>query len=189
MEYSLESLRQEYRQGKRYKFLLFYGHAPLPNGIISQSCLSQWWMKPFVVEGITYSCAEQYMMAEKARLFNDARIEEQIMRARDPYDMKKLGRSVRNFDERVWEKNRELIVRTASKAKFGQNPELLTFIIGTGDKILAEASPRDRIWGIGMGRNDPDADNPMRWKGLNLLGFALTQTRDELIAEGADVQS
>ena len=187
MEYSLETLRQEYKQGKRYKFLLFNGHTPLPNGMISQSCLSQWWMKPFTVKGVTYSCAEQYMMAEKARLFRDERIAEQIMRAKDSGSMKSLGRAVRNYDERVWEKNRQQIVRTANKAKFSQNPELLTFILRTQDKILVEASPHDRIWGIGVDKNSPNADNPLRWKGLNLLGFALTQVRDELISEGANV--
>jgi len=75
-------------------------------------------------------------------------------------------------------------VKTASRAKFSQNPELLEFLLGTKGRILVEASPRDRIWGIGMGKQNFDVENPMKWRGTNLLGFALTETRDELLQEG-----
>ena len=74
-----------------------------------------------------------------------------------------------------------LCKRNISGAKFGQNPELLRFLLSTGNRILVEASPYDRIWGIGMDRKSPDASNPMKWRGTNLLGFALTQTRNELL--------
>ena len=190
---TLETLQQEYCAGKKYRFLFFWGHSPQPDGIIGSGCLSQWWMRPFSINDITYSCAEQYMMAEKARLFDDRVMLSKIMAARNPADMKRYGRSVKNFSGPVWDEQCVQIVRTANKAKFGQNPDLFSFLSGTYGKIIAEASPHDRIWGIGMGKDHPDAGNPMKWRGTNLLGFALTDVRDELmkemnkIKEGEDV--
>jgi len=186
MIYTLEALRQEYQKGNRYKYLFFWGHTPPADGSVNQSCLSQWWMQSFEVDGIRYSCAEQYMMAEKARLFQDGDMLEQIMLAKSPKEMKAYGRAVRSFDKSVWDTHCYRIVKTASKAKFSQNPELLQFLLATYNRILVEASPRDRIWGIGMGKSNPDAENPMKWRGHNLLGFALTETRDELIRERDD---
>lgn len=181
--YSLDSLQTEYKKGKRYDFLFFWGHSPLPDGSISQSCLSQWWMRDFEVSGTRYSCAEQYMMAEKARLFHDEKMLAQIMQATSPKDMKAYGRAVRNFNEKEWETHCFRIVTVANEAKFSQNADLLNYLLGTGDKILVEASPYDQIWGIGMGKDDPNVNNPMRWRGRNLLGFALTKVRDDLLRE------
>jgi len=181
MVYSLEALRSEYENGKIYKFLFFYGHTPPSDGSINQSCFSQWWMQNFEVEGVRYLCAEQFMMAEKARLFNDSEMLESIMQTAFPKEMKAYGRAVRNFDQSIWDANCYQIVKNASKAKFTQNTELLEFLLGTRNRILVEASPRDRIWGIGMGKNNLDADNPLKWRGRNLLGFALTEVRDELV--------
>lgn len=186
MIYTLEALRQEYQKGNRYKFLFFWGHTPSSDGSIGPSCLSQWWMQRFEVNGVTYSCAEQYMMAEKARLFRDDDMLAEIMKARSPKEMKAYGRAVQNFDKDVWETHCYRTVKTASKAKFSQNPELLEFLLSTKNRILVEASPRDRIWGIGMGKQNPDVENPMKWRGRNLLGFALTEARDELITERDD---
>ncbi|MCL2148194.1 MAG: NADAR family protein [Methanomassiliicoccaceae archaeon] len=185
MIYTLEELQQECRKGNRHSLLLFYGHTQPPGGAVNQGCLSQWWMRPFTVDGVTYSCAEQYMMAGKARLFNDEKALSAIMSARDPRTMKRHGRSVRDFKDSVWEEHRQRIVMEANRAKFGQNPDLLAFLLGTKGRILAEASPSDRIWGIGMAKGDPGADDPLRWRGKNLLGFALTEVRDELMKEGA----
>ena len=123
------------------------------------------------------------MMAEKARLFNDTDMLEHIMRAVSPNEMKAYGRAVQNFENSVWESQRYQIVKKANIAKFSQNSELLRYLLGTGDRILVEASPRDRIWGIGMGGSNPDAENPMKWRGRNLLGFALTEVRDELLKQ------
>jgi len=183
MIYSLDVLRGEYQKGKSYKFLFFWGHTPPSDRNINQSCLSQWWMQNFEVNGNIYSCAEQYMMAEKARLFHDEEMLKQIMQAVSPKEMKNYGRAVRNFDNEIWASHCFQIVKNANKAKFSQNPELLRFLFGTEDQILVEASPRDRIWGIGMGRNNPDVENPMKWRGRNLLGFALTEIRDELFKD------
>jgi ribA/ribD-fused uncharacterized protein len=187
MIYSLEALRKEYQRGNIYKYLFFWGHTPPPDGSINQSCLSQWWMQPFKIEKIVYSCAEQYMMAEKARLFQDDEMLSKIMDARNPKTMKAYGRSVQNFNKPLWENNCRQIVKRANKAKFSQNQELLSYLLETRTRILVEASPRDRIWGIGMGKNNPDVENPMKWRGSNLLGFILTEVRDELTLEGAHV--
>ena len=121
------------------------------------------------------------MMAEKARLFGDGEMLKQIMQTTFPKEMKAYGRAVRNFEQSIWDANCFQIVKNANKAKFTQDAKLLAFLLGTKKRILVEASPRDRIWGIGMGENNPDAENPLKWRGRNLLGFALTEVRDELL--------
>ena len=88
------------------------------------------------------------------------------------------------FDKEQWDKACDGIVKRGNQAKFSQNPELKEFLLKTGKRILVEASPRDRIWGIGMGRSNPDAENPLKWKGTNLLGFALTEVRDGFLEKG-----
>lgn len=122
------------------------------------------------------------MMAEKARLFGDEPMLAKIMAAGHPKEIKAYGRAVRHFDQKVWEEHSYDIVKKGNLAKFEQNQELWLFMKTTKDRILVEASPRDRIWGIGMGKANPDAENPMKWPGRNLLGFALTEVRDQLLA-------
>lgn len=184
MIYNLEELQKAYSTGERFKFLFFWGHTPDEDGRIGAPCLSQWWQCRFQAEGMEYSCAEQYMMAEKARLFGDKEMLQKIMESSHPKEMKAWGRAVRGFDKEVWDSSCYEIVKKGNQAKFSQNPELLSFLTGTGKRILVEASPRDRIWGIGMGKSNPDAENPLKWKGRNLLGFALTEVRDQFLKEG-----
>ena len=166
--------------GKRAKWVHFWGHAPEKDGRITETCLSQWWMAEFRVEAQPYCCMEQYMMAEKARLFGDEETLEKILEATVQGKIKALGREVKNFDQTEWDKCKHTIVLTGNFQKFLQNPELKDFLLRTGDKILVEASPRDRIWGIGMGKANENAENPAAWRGRNLLGFALMEVRDEL---------
>lgn len=180
MVYNLEELRKACQRGERFKYVFFWGHKPPADGGVNEACFSQWWMCRFTVDGVQYSCAEQYMMAEKARMFGDGEMLEQIMRAHSPKEMKAYGRAVRSFDADKWEASCYDIVRKGNEAKFEQNPQLWEYLKGTGKRILVEASPRDRIWGIGMGKSNPDAENPFKWKGTNLLGFALTEARDRL---------
>ncbi len=180
MKYTVESLRQDYNQGKSMKFLLFWGHTPSPDGGIHKTCLSQWWKSDFEVEADKYCCMEQYMMAEKARLFDDNDVLHEIMTCKDPKKIKALGRKVKHFDEAVWTEKRGNIILNGNLAKFSQNEDLKAFLINTKKKVLVEASPYDKIWGIGMLANDVKAENPLYWKGLNLLGFALMEVRDEL---------
>jgi hypothetical protein len=144
---------------------------------------SQWWDRhPFAIDGVTYATAEHYMMASKARLFGDKAVLQKILAARTPGEAKKLGRMVEGFDDEAWVKHRWEIVVAGNVAKFGQHAALRRYLVETGKKVLVEASPMDRIWGIGMAAHNPDAQNPVAWKGLNLLGFALMEARAQLCA-------
>ncbi|MFG2644620.1 NADAR family protein [Streptomyces sp. NPDC048370] len=176
----IETLTQQVRQGDRVKFLPFWGHRPRPDGQLSASCLSQWWESPFEVEGVRYATAEHWMMAAKARLFGDPEAERAALSSRTPAEAKKAGRLVRGFDETVWERERFAVVVEGSVHKFASDEALRAFLIGTGDRVLVEASPLDRVWGIGLAADDPRATDPSRWRGLNLLGFALMEARQRL---------
>lgn len=179
---SREELVQLVAQGIRPDYFFFWGHQPLPNGEIGKSCLSQWWPARFVVNEVTYETAEHFMMAEKARLFGDEVTRAEVLKAAGPKAAKQLGRGVKNFDEARWEEKRFEFVVEGNLAKFEQNPELGRFLLGTGDKVLVEASPLDRIWGIGLAANAEGATDPRQWRGLNLLGFALMEVRARLRA-------
>jgi len=147
------------------------------------SPFSQWYRCAFTVDANTFNCAEQYMMYGKAQLFSDAEVGAQILAADHPRQHKALGRKVKNFDGGVWNREREGIVRAGNAAKFTQNPELLEKLLATAGTTLVEASPYDKIWGIGLAATDPRAKDPAQWKGQNLLGKILTELRDQLIAE------
>ncbi len=124
-----------------------------------------------------YNCAEQYMMAQKALLFKDIEAHDDIMKTLSPRQQKMRGREIKNFDQKTWDENRLSIVLGANSAKFTQNFDLMLYLLGTGDKPIVEASPEDKIWGIGLSANDPLAQNRETWKGANLLGECLTQVR------------
>ena len=176
-----QDLINHLNHGNQVKYLFFWGHQPNQDGSISKSCFSQWYQAPFELNNIQYKTAEHYMMAEKARLFKDEAMLNQIMAAEHPGEAKKLGRLVKGFQQEEWEKHRFKIVIEGNIGKFSQNQELKAFLMNTGKRILVEASPRDRIWGIGLGQNNPEAENPYKWRGLNLLGFALMGVRNALI--------
>lgn len=162
------------------EYLFFWGHRPAHDGSITASCLSQWWPSPFAVDGVTFATAEHYMMWSKAQLFGDTSVASRVLRARHPDEAKTLGRNVRGFDESTWVDRRYGIVVAGSVAKFGQNDDLKAFLLGTGERVLVEASPLDRVWGIGLAADDPRAADPDRWLGLNLLGRALMEAREVL---------
>lgn len=141
---------------------------------------SQWTPSTFTVDGVTYSCAEQFMMAEKARLFGDETTRARILATTSPREHKRLGRLVAGFVDEVWERERVEIVVRGNLAKFSQDPALLEALLATGDKVLVEASPTDRVWGVGRRPTDPAACQPERWRGQNLLGKALERVRHAL---------
>jgi ribA/ribD-fused uncharacterized protein len=172
----VEDLRSRFNAGEKLKYVFFWGHQPDKNGITA-SCFSQWYSAPFIINGQRYSTAEHFMMAEKAALFGDQATRAQVLQAPKPGAAKALGRQVRDFDEATWLEHRFSIVVCANEAKFAQNPDLRQFLQQTGSRILAEASPVDRVWGIGLAQDDERAANPNQWQGINLLGFALMQVR------------
>ncbi|MFI6374518.1 NADAR family protein [Streptomyces sp. NPDC050546] len=177
---SREALIRASREGARVKYLHFWGHRPLSDGRIGPSCLSQWWPAPFTVAGVEYATAEHWMMAGKARLFGDAAAERAALAAAHPAEAKKAGRLVRGFDEAIWERERFRIVVDGSVHKFAAHPRLREFLLSTGERVLVEASPVDRVWGIGLAADDEAASDPERWRGPNLLGFALMGARERL---------
>lgn len=168
------------RTGRRLKCVFFWGHRPQRDGSIGTGCLSQWWPSVFTVDSVPFTTAEHYMMWRKARLFGDEEAAQRIVVAGHPRQAKMLGRRVRGFDEQTWADQRLTIVTEASLAKFGQRPELRDFLVGTGERILVEASPTDRVWGIGLAATDERTADPAQWRGLNLLGFALMAAREQL---------
>jgi hypothetical protein len=120
------------------------------------------------------------MMWRKAVLFDDDEAAARVLRAATPAEAKKVGAEVRGFRAETWEAERFDVVVAGNVAKFGQHDDLRAFLLGTGSRVLVEASPLDRIWGVGLAADDPRADDPTSWRGLNLLGFALMEAREQL---------
>lgn len=173
----LDSLRQAVRAGRSFRYRLFYGHTGRSDGRLSDAVFSQFWPCSFTLGGSRYVWAEQWMMASKARLFGDEEALGRILSAKAPLECKRIGRQVRGFDDATWRAHGFDLVTVGNLAKFGQEPGLRAYLLATGDELLVEASPTDRIWGIGLGREHEDAQAPLKWRGQNLLGFALTRAR------------
>ncbi len=147
----------------------FFWHGPL----------SQWDPSSFQVVGIEFSCAEQFMMYSKALLFGDKGKSKEILATASPREQKKLGQQVYGFKEKTWRIFREGIVYTGNYAKFTQNPELEKILLATEETTLVEASPFDRIWGVGLGETDPRIHDRKQWRGENLLGEILMRVRSD----------
>lgn len=177
---SNQALLEQIKQGLKPDYLMFWGHQPPRDGRISPSCFSQWFATGFELDGIHYPTAEHYMMAGKALLFDDQQTHARIIQAVAPADVKQLGREVRGFDDARWTEARFAIVVRGNLAKFSQHQALGDYLLSTGKQVLVEASPVDRIWGIGLAADDAKAAQPAKWRGLNLLGYALMEVRDRM---------
>lgn len=177
---SVDELTAAVESGRAVKYLFFWGHRPQRDGSTGSGCLSQWWPAPFTLDGTRFATAEHYMMWRKATLFGDGELAEQVLAVAHPSQAKALGRQVRGFEQHTWERNRFGIVVAGSVAKFDQHQPLREFLLGTGERVLVEASPVDRVWGIGLPASDERAADPAAWRGLNLLGFALMRARQIL---------
>jgi ribA/ribD-fused uncharacterized protein len=162
------------------------------------SCLSQWYKCPIFIKAsvyvngrdykdgyrfqdITFNCAEQAMMYCKAECFDDQDIMGQVLKADSSKEQKALGRKIKNFNEEKWGKIKFATVVGINKLKFEQNPELKKILTeDLKNYLIAEASPYDKIWGIGLGADNPKAWDVKTWEGQNLLGKALMKVRDEM---------
>lgn len=177
------SLLRGIRAGEEHDFILFWGHTPRRDGALSDACFSQWYHAPFAVDGVEYPTAEHWMMASKARLFSDSATLAKILAAPSPAAAKKLGREVSGFVDATWRQHRFDPVTRGNVAKFSSSEALRAYLLDTGDTVLVEASPTDTIWGIGLDAKNPASRDPARWRGENLLGFALMAARETLRAE------
>jgi ribA/ribD-fused uncharacterized protein len=180
---SVEELIRAEAAGQPLKYVYFWGHEPRRDGRVGPSCLSQWWPAEFTVDGLLFPTAEHFMMHRKALLFGDEETAARILRARHPNEAKTLGREVRGYQDDVWVANRFDAVVAGNLAKFGQHALLGRYLLGTGDQVLVEASPLDRVWGIGLTADDERAASPTTWAGANLLGFVLMAVREQLVGE------
>lgn len=174
-----EELTNYVNRGKKVKYFFFWGHQVKGN-TVSKSCFSQWYTSPFNDGENRFATAEHYMMYGKAKLFGDTDAMEKALQANNPGAVKAVGRSVKGFDQAVWNENKFDLVVKANLAKFSSNEELGTFLINTGKCVLVKASPVDKIWGIGLAEDNDAGENPNLWKGENLLGFALMEVREQL---------
>lgn len=142
--------------------------------------MSQWCFSPMVIDGQRFTCAEQWMMFSKARYFGDIKAEQAIMATNDPEKQKAIGRTICDFDADVWDMVSFDIVFKGNLAKYSQNSNFKAFLLATNPHELAEASPTDCIWGIGLSEDDPKAQYPVYWRGENRLGKVLMQVRREI---------
>lgn len=145
------------------------------------SPLSNFFPCAFEMDGETWRSSEQAFMARKAREFGDDDALRAIRAAATPLEAKRLGRAVRGYDDERWAAVRERHMFDACLAKFSQSAECRAALLATRGLRIAEASPRDRVWGIGMGASSPDALDPVRWRGMNLLGLTLERVRERLL--------
>lgn len=160
------------------EFLFFYGHTPDKE----YACFSNWYPSEFTKDSQKFANTEQYMMYRKAKLMGDNEMAEKILGEGDPKRVKALGRKVRNWNEELWVAHREEVMYDGCLAKFSEpsNAKLKEELLSTGCKCLVEASPYDKIWGIGMNRTHKDRFDRSKWKGMNLLGKTLNRVRETL---------
>lgn len=157
----------------------------LNSGVIAfwGGVFSQWYKSSFKYGGIVFNCAEQAMMYHKAITFDDTQIALKILATSNPKEQKALGREVKNFDPDKWNKVAYDLVVDINYAKFTQNVELKDILIMTEGYDIVEASPYDKIWGVGMGEDDPDICDREKWKGKNKLGYALMDAKVRILEE------
>ena len=148
-------------------------------------CFSNWYHRKFVIDGFEYLHVEQYMMAQKAKLFHDSERYTAILRSTKPWECKDLGKQVTPFDSKTWDSVKYEVVKTGNRAKYEQNPDLKAKLLNTGNAVLAEASPSDKIWGIGLDAAAAANTDPTEWPGQNLLGRILMELRAEFSEDGS----
>ena len=129
--------------------------------------LSNWYSSLFTLDGVSFSSMEQYMMYRKALCFGDEKIAAQILAENHVAQIKALGRDVSGYVESLWNGVRQIAA-------------LEEALKSTGNALLAECAVKDRIWGIGLSMHDPDRFDMAKWRGQNLLGYALMMAREKL---------
>ena len=160
--------------GKPYAFFWKETEGPL-------RALSNWFPSPLAFEAGP-SCAqlEQALMLCKAKLFGDIQATHAVVATRTPAEAKAVGRQIAGFDQEIWDRVKFPLMVRLLVAKFSQAPLLGALLHLTHPALLAEASPHDLIWGIGLSKARAEVVSPESWPGLNLLGKALMRARSLL---------
>lgn len=195
VEEKLDKLKKDFKQGKEMTFVGFWGNVDDTKAERSFSNFHDAVFKTEVVvdlatgkkEEVTFGSSEQYFMYLKALHFGDNDVLKTIVKGgRTAYEYKKLGRKVKGYNDEEWDRVRYDAMLESLRLKFSNNPTLKGYLLGTGNALLVEASPFDKVWGVGLGKRDKNKRvthewrNPLKWRGSNLLGFALMDVRDEL---------
>ena len=139
---------------------------------------SNWWLCNIIYDNKTFCSSEQVFMYMKAKLFKDDEVAEKILQTTNQKTIKALGREVKNFDQLIWDNFKYSLMYNANELKFSQNPDLKMLLLSTGNEQICEASPLDRIWGIGLSTATLDYRDPTKWRGQNLLGQVLINLRE-----------
>ena len=135
-----------------------------------------------IEEDFKWKSSEQLFMANKAWFFADMKTFGEIVLSTTPEQAKKLGRKVKGFDDKIWDKVKYQLMYAGVYAKFSQNEDLKNFLLSPDfeGKDFVEGSPFDGVWGVKMDWRNPDIDNPENWNGQNLLGKVLNEVREKL---------
>ena len=159
------------------RFVLFFRPYEV-NGVCSN-----WYKSNFTSKhGVKFNCTEQYLMYEKAKLFKDEEVANEILKETNPKEMKAYGRKVKNYDDKLWACNRYGTMIQGLYDKFSQNQELKDWIILAECEHFVECSPYDGIWGIKTPMDSEDCLYPERWNGENWLGKCLDDVRGIIMA-------
>ena len=180
MKYDLAWLKQRYDSGAQPEFFFFAASPAGTREMSLRSVLTQWYPSAFSVQGDQYASAAHWMMVQKAKLFGDHAAATELLEMQSDDHIRQRGRQIDGFEQKHWDQHRYSIVMQGNLHKFSQHPAMRTYISGTQPLVLSEANPHDKVWGIGLEEHSPEASNPHQWRGLNLLGFALMEVRDEL---------
>ena len=166
-----------------YKEPAVYFHKPEePDGY-----LSNWYPAPFVLDGISYSSTEQYIMYQKCILFGDKESADKVLATDDTQEQQKIGRDSKGYIKEVWEGRRQIVAVRGLLAKFSQNEDLRKKLLDTGDAYLVECAYSDTAWACGIKLDDDKRHDVKNWRGQNILGFALMEVRS-LLKQGVTLK-
>ena len=148
------------------------------------SPFSQFYNCKIKLDNQVFNCSEQYYVYNKAKMFNDDILADEILSLTEALKQKKAGRRIENFNQEKWLKDARFIVYKSNLSKFQQNTKLKTLLLETESNTIVEDSPRDNIWGSGISEGFSGYNIRTKWTGRNWLGEALIQVREELKLEG-----
>ena len=148
--------------------------------------LSNWYPSVFDIDGICFTSTEQFIMYQKCIVFGDYQSAKEVLATDDPQIQQSIGRHAKGYIGEVWAGMRQLVAVRGLYAKFSQNEELKKKLLDTGDTWLVECAHYDTTWACGIRLNEEERFDTSKWRGQNILGFALMEVREALKKEMID---